>query len=191
MVHLAVDSCAWSISAVPYEHEMLCSLFTIRHCCAHASGQDIGYFLAIGHRIEQGSTHPNFFKESLYAFHVAPKRFHFHSVNDVTALYDNVCIAFGPQAQKCFERRVFPDTALLEAADDNARCVGFGKGKFRKRFLRFPVQGIDGEGTCVVVCRTEMYHQQGCFLATLQIGKQVARNKTALSVCATEEGGLT
>ena len=70
-------------------------------------------------------------------------------------------------------------------------CRAYGEGGFVPCDLLANLKSGEKAALLMVHFGTEMYHQQGCFLATLQIGKQVARNKTALSVCATEEGGLT
>ena len=76
--------------------------------------------------------------------------FHFYSVNDVGTLYDEVCVTFAAQFQHGIQWSQLRDAALFQAADDDARRIGFLELQLREGGLCLGVDGINGEGAGIV-----------------------------------------
>ena len=189
IVHLTVRSGTGRISAVSHQYEVFLGLLlgALPYRSIEASSQNTGYFFRVFHRIEQGSAYAYLLEERQHAFHITAERLHFHAVDDIGALHDNVRIALSTQLEQRVQRGGFVDAARLEAAYDDARSVGFAKFQAGKSLARLGIDGVNRLRARIVVRRAEVHHKQRGLFAGFHTCEHIARHEVSPFVRGAEE----
>ena len=102
-----------------------------------------------------------------------------------------MCVTFAAQFQHGIQWSQLRDAALFQAADDDARRIGFLELQLREGGLCLGVDGINGEGAGIVVRSAEVHHEQGGLVTGFHTCKHIAVLVIASPVRMAEEEEIT
>ena len=146
-------------------------------------GQAVNHLLVVFRGVQQGHAQTDFLEQGAHQVDVLAERFHLDAVDDVGRLDDDVGVTVRFQLGQGFHRIQFAHAPLGQPAHDDTRGIGFAELQLGKFGLRLLVEGVDGEGTGVVVRGTEMDHQQRDFIAFLKMLHHIFRHEISFFLC--------
>ena len=102
-----------------------------------------------------------------------------------------MCVTFAAQFQHGIQWSQLRGAALFQAADNDARRIGFLELQLREGSLCLGVDGINGEGTGIVMRSAEVHHEQGGLVTGFHTCKHIAVLVIASPVRMAEEEEIT
>ena len=85
-----------------------------------------------------------------------------------------MCVTFAAQFQHGIQWSQLRGAALFQAADNDTRRIGFLELQLREGSLCLGVDGINGEGTGIVMRSAEVHHEQGGLVTGFHTCKHIA-----------------